>query len=317
MRCAGSTAAKAPCCWTGRTSEDARRTSGPAWAWPAPSSWPACPTTSRWKRTSRSVNSGRAAGDAGRAGPDPRRPRAVGYARAAGLRAVPGPAPARLGGPGPGRSAPAVAARRAGRGPRQHREPVAGRAPAGGARRRGHDPAGRPRHEPGVEPVRHHRRARLRRADRARHPGRRSATTRSCPRPTSARPTNGWRCRERRRRCSTTLRQATAGRGVRTSAVRCSRCKGLDVGYGKLTVARDITFTLPPRTVLTILGPNGAGKTTLLMTLAGFLPPRAGQHPPERPAREGIVAPAHEPGRHGARPRLPRPVHRADARSRT
>ena len=30
---------------TGRTSEAARPTSGPAWAWPAPSSWPACPTT--------------------------------------------------------------------------------------------------------------------------------------------------------------------------------------------------------------------------------------------------------------------------------
>jgi len=53
-------------------------------------------------------------------------------------------------------------------------------------------------------------------------------------------------------------------------------CSGLDVGYGKLTVARDVTFSLKPRTVLTILGPNGAGKTTLLMTLAGFLPPRAG-----------------------------------------
>jgi branched-chain amino acid transport system ATP-binding protein len=54
-------------------------------------------------------------------------------------------------------------------------------------------------------------------------------------------------------------------------------CEGLDVGYGKLTVGRDIAFSLPPRTVLTILGPNGAGKTTLLMTLAGFLPPRAGR----------------------------------------
>ncbi len=53
-------------------------------------------------------------------------------------------------------------------------------------------------------------------------------------------------------------------------------CKGLDVGYGKLTVGRDITFTLKPGKVLTVLGPNGAGKTTLLMTLAGFLPPRAG-----------------------------------------
>ena len=53
-------------------------------------------------------------------------------------------------------------------------------------------------------------------------------------------------------------------------------CKGLDVGYGKLTVGRDISFTLEPGKVLTVLGPNGAGKTTLLMTLAGFLPPRAG-----------------------------------------
>ena len=53
-------------------------------------------------------------------------------------------------------------------------------------------------------------------------------------------------------------------------------CRDLDVGYGKLTVARDITFTLQPKKVLTILGPNGAGKTTLLMTLAGFLAPRAG-----------------------------------------
>jgi branched-chain amino acid transport system ATP-binding protein len=53
-------------------------------------------------------------------------------------------------------------------------------------------------------------------------------------------------------------------------------CDGLDVGYGKLTVARDITFTLEPRKILTVLGPNGAGKTTLLMTLAGFLAPRAG-----------------------------------------
>ena len=53
-------------------------------------------------------------------------------------------------------------------------------------------------------------------------------------------------------------------------------CDGLGVGYGKLTVARDITFTLRHKKVLAVLGPNGAGKTTLLMTLAGFLPPRAG-----------------------------------------
>jgi branched-chain amino acid transport system ATP-binding protein len=64
--------------------------------------------------------------------------------------------------------------------------------------------------------------------------------------------------------------------GAPASDAPVLECNGLDVGYGKLTVARDITFALQPKTVLTILGPNGAGKTTLLMTLAGFLPPRAG-----------------------------------------
>jgi branched-chain amino acid transport system ATP-binding protein len=51
----------------------------------------------------------------------------------------------------------------------------------------------------------------------------------------------------------------------------------LDVGYGKLTVARDIRIELSPHEVTAVLGPNGAGKTTLLMTLAGFLPPIAGE----------------------------------------
>ncbi|HLM94944.1 MAG TPA: ABC transporter ATP-binding protein [Acidimicrobiales bacterium] len=64
--------------------------------------------------------------------------------------------------------------------------------------------------------------------------------------------------------------------GASASDVPVLACQGLGVGYGKLTVARDITFTLEHKKVLAILGPNGAGKTTLLMTLAGFLPPRAG-----------------------------------------
>ncbi len=89
--------------------------------------------------------------------------------------------------------------------------------------------------------------------------------------------------------------------GGRTSStdVPVLDVRGLDVGYGKLTVARAISFSLPPRTVLTILGPNGAGKTTLLMTLAGFLPPRAGSitlngqlvrgSSPRRMNRSGLV----------------------------
>jgi branched-chain amino acid transport system ATP-binding protein len=69
---------------------------------------------------------------------------------------------------------------------------------------------------------------------------------------------------------------AASDGGVGGPAVPVIECRDLDVGYGKLTVARGIDFALAPRTVLTILGPNGAGKTTLLMTLAGFLPPRGG-----------------------------------------
>jgi branched-chain amino acid transport system ATP-binding protein len=51
----------------------------------------------------------------------------------------------------------------------------------------------------------------------------------------------------------------------------------IDVGYGKLTVARDIRLELCANEVTAILGPNGAGKTTLMMTLAGFLPPTRGE----------------------------------------
>jgi branched-chain amino acid transport system ATP-binding protein len=53
-------------------------------------------------------------------------------------------------------------------------------------------------------------------------------------------------------------------------------CRGVDAGYGKLTVARGIQLTLEPKKILAVLGPNGAGKTTLMLTLAGFLPPCAG-----------------------------------------
>ena len=73
------------------------------------------------------------------------------------------------------------------------------------------------------------------------------------------------------------MNEAQPGDAAQTSSdVPVLECAGLGVGYGKSTVARDINFTLNQKRVLTILGPNGAGKTTLLMTLAGFLPPRAG-----------------------------------------
>src|SRR6187431_2548951 len=53
-------------------------------------------------------------------------------------------------------------------------------------------------------------------------------------------------------------------------------CENLQVGYGLITVARDISIGVEPTEILTVLGPNGAGKTTLMLTLAGLLPPIAG-----------------------------------------
>lgn len=57
-----------------------------------------------------------------------------------------------------------------------------------------------------------------------------------------------------------------------TSALSCR----MTVGYGSITIARDIDLDIEPGRVLAMLGPNGAGKTTVLLTLAGFLPPIGG-----------------------------------------
>ncbi len=52
---------------------------------------------------------------------------------------------------------------------------------------------------------------------------------------------------------------------------------GLEVGYGRSTVLRDVSVTLPAGSVTALLGPNGAGKTTLLRTISGFLPVKRGR----------------------------------------
>jgi branched-chain amino acid transport system ATP-binding protein len=48
-------------------------------------------------------------------------------------------------------------------------------------------------------------------------------------------------------------------------------------GYGGTTVLRDVSLSVPARSVVALLGPNGAGKSTLLRTISGFLAPSAGQ----------------------------------------
>ena len=50
----------------------------------------------------------------------------------------------------------------------------------------------------------------------------------------------------------------------------------LSIGYGKHAVVSDINATLNSGRLTCLLGRNGVGKSTLLRTLAGFIPPIAG-----------------------------------------
>jgi branched-chain amino acid transport system ATP-binding protein len=51
--------------------------------------------------------------------------------------------------------------------------------------------------------------------------------------------------------------------------------RGLQAGYGKKVVVRDVELTLEPNEIVVVLGHNGAGKTTLLRAIFGLI--RAGR----------------------------------------
>lgn len=67
-----------------------------------------------------------------------------------------------------------------------------------------------------------------------------------------------------------TAESVTASSGPRL------KCDGLSIGYGDLTVGRNIDVEVNTNEILAVLGPNGAGKTTLLLTIGGFLAPHEG-----------------------------------------
>lgn len=48
--------------------------------------------------------------------------------------------------------------------------------------------------------------------------------------------------------------------------------ENISVGYGKVTVAGDISFSVNPGEILTLIGSNGAGKSTILKSIAAQLP---------------------------------------------
>ncbi|MDD9368561.1 MAG: ATP-binding cassette domain-containing protein [Acidimicrobiales bacterium] len=58
---------------------------------------------------------------------------------------------------------------------------------------------------------------------------------------------------------------------------RLIECVGLSAGYGSMAVVRDLDLHVAAGEVVALLGANGAGKTTTLLTLAGELPPIAGE----------------------------------------
>lgn len=53
--------------------------------------------------------------------------------------------------------------------------------------------------------------------------------------------------------------------------------EGLQVGFGRQRVLRDLDWRLAPGKVTVLLGSNGAGKSTLLRVLLGVLRPRRGR----------------------------------------
>ena len=53
--------------------------------------------------------------------------------------------------------------------------------------------------------------------------------------------------------------------------------EGLCKQYDKFEAVSNLSFDVQPGEILGLVGPNGAGKTTTLRSLAGILPPTAGQ----------------------------------------
>ena len=52
--------------------------------------------------------------------------------------------------------------------------------------------------------------------------------------------------------------------------------KGLEAGYGKASVLREVSLDVEEGSLTTVLGPNGAGKSTLLRAISGVIKARQG-----------------------------------------
>lgn len=62
-----------------------------------------------------------------------------------------------------------------------------------------------------------------------------------------------------------------------TPAADGLQARGLSVGYNGVPVMSGLDVTVAPGELVAVLGRNGVGKTTTILTLAGALPPLAGE----------------------------------------
>ena len=51
----------------------------------------------------------------------------------------------------------------------------------------------------------------------------------------------------------------------------------LCVNYGYITALRDVSFTVPEKSIVSLIGANGAGKTTTLMAISGMVDAKSGR----------------------------------------
>ncbi|KCV81009.1 ABC transporter-like protein [Actibacterium atlanticum] len=73
--------------------------------------------------------------------------------------------------------------------------------------------------------------------------------------------------------------------------------RGVNAGYGRAQILRDVSFQVGAGEIVCLLGRNGAGKTTTMKTIMGLVRPMAGQVLLEGAGLSAL--PAHQVPRHG------------------